>query len=216
MYVTWLTYGSARARCGTGRGPSSTRCTASRIANPRQPWAAAMLHLSTRPHRATRTSILTTSWGRLSNHLGWMRRLLDRAPGASSDRQLLLVVSLSTTSILHQTQQHMLLRGLFSAQVSAAQLPWTLLRGRLLLYNRHHTTWASISAHRRQLLLVAVNHSTSTILHQTSQHMLLRELDSAQVSAARLPQTLPRERLLLYDRHHTTWAPIVAAPRYQL
>ena len=109
----------------------------------------------------------------------------------------------------------MLLRELYSAQVSAAQLPWTPLRGRLLLYDRHHTTWAPSSAPRCQLLLVAFHHPTTTIPHQTPQHMLLRELYSAQVSAAQLPWTPLRGRPLLYDRHPTTWAPI-SAPRCQL
>ena len=108
-----------------------------------------------------------------------------------------------------------MLRELYSAQVSAAQLPWTPLRGRLLLYDRHHTTWAPSSAPRCQLLLVAFHHPTTTIPHQTPQHMLLRELYSAQVSAAQLPWTPLRGRLLLYDRHHTTWAPS-SAPRCQL
>ena len=67
---------------------SSACCTTPRRANPPQPWATPVHHPRTRQHRAGRTPILATSWGRLSSHMGWMGRLRDMAPGASSDRQL--------------------------------------------------------------------------------------------------------------------------------
>ena len=62
----------------------------------------------------------------------------------------------------------MLLRELYSAQVSAAQLPWTPLRRRLLLYDRHHTTWAPSSAPRCQLLLVAFPNNNNSSPNPTA------------------------------------------------
>ena len=105
----------------------------------------------------------------------------------------------SITTTLHQTSQHSVLRGLFCAQVSAAQPPRALPRERLLLYVQHPNPWAPSRAPSCLLSLVAFHQATT--LHQTSQHSVLRGLSCAQVSAAQPPRALPRERLLLYVQH---------------